>query len=290
MASIERLFLSVGAMKAGTTWLHQQLAGHPDIQFCPEKEIHYFADPDGKAWMSRQGRLERYQRIVRNLQPERLSAHARRNLAWYPRVYLSEAVSDDWYVSLFEDPPANKKNTVYKADFSNLYATMPITHWSRVRSVAGNVRAIFSMRHPAERLWSSLKFHYEFIGNTAELDRFEAEDYSRFLDDPNTREHSNYAGAIERLHSVLNKKELEVFFFEDFREEPLRELRRLEAFLDISPGDYAEDRFGKKVNKSEARSVPKAFAEAANRIHEQQCNRLVSMGYTLPESWSKGLS
>ncbi len=290
MASLKRLFLSVGAMKAGTTWLHQQLAGHPDIQFCPEKEIHYFADPDAKAWMSRRGRLERYQRIVRNLQPERLSEHARRNLAWYPRIYLSEAVSNNWYASLFDDPPAYKKNALYQADFSNLYATMPAAHWSRVRAVAENVRAIFSMRHPAERLWSSLKFHYEFTGNTAELDRFEPEDYTRFLDDPNTRAHSDYAGAIERLRSVLNKDELEVFFFEDFREEPLRELRRIETFLDISPGDYTRDRLGKKVNRSEARSVPKAFSKAANKIHEQQCSRLVSMGYTPPESWSKRLS
>jgi len=41
---INNLFLSVGAMKAGTTWLYKQLQYHPEIYFTPEKEIHYFAN------------------------------------------------------------------------------------------------------------------------------------------------------------------------------------------------------------------------------------------------------
>ena len=36
------LFLSVGAMKAGTTWLYAVLERHPELYFCPEKEVHYF--------------------------------------------------------------------------------------------------------------------------------------------------------------------------------------------------------------------------------------------------------
>ena len=124
----------------------------------------------------------------------------------------------------------------------------------------------------------------------AKLDRFEAEDYTRFLDDKNTRAHADYAGSIERLRSVLSENELAYFFFEDFREEPLRELRRIETLLDISPGTYTQERLDKKVNRSEARSVPPAFAKAANKIHEEQCDRLTSMGFTLPTSWSTGIS
>ena len=38
----ENLFLSAGAMKAGTTWLYRVLERHPELYFTPEKEIHYF--------------------------------------------------------------------------------------------------------------------------------------------------------------------------------------------------------------------------------------------------------
>ncbi len=35
-------FLCVGAQKAGTTWLYQQLDSHPDFWMPPIKELHYF--------------------------------------------------------------------------------------------------------------------------------------------------------------------------------------------------------------------------------------------------------
>lgn len=35
-------FLGIGAQKSGTTWLHAQLACHPDLFLPAEKELHYF--------------------------------------------------------------------------------------------------------------------------------------------------------------------------------------------------------------------------------------------------------
>ncbi len=37
-------FLGIGAQKAGTTWLHEQLRAHPGIHLPPRKELHYFDD------------------------------------------------------------------------------------------------------------------------------------------------------------------------------------------------------------------------------------------------------
>ena len=38
-------FLCVGAQKAGTSWLYQQLEPHPDFWMPPVKELHYFDQP-----------------------------------------------------------------------------------------------------------------------------------------------------------------------------------------------------------------------------------------------------
>ena len=46
-------FLGIGAQKAGTTWLHENLARHPDLFLAPAKELHHFD------WF-RQGTLRRY--------------------------------------------------------------------------------------------------------------------------------------------------------------------------------------------------------------------------------------
>lgn len=35
-------FLGIGGQKCGTTWLHANLAKHPELYLPPEKEIHYF--------------------------------------------------------------------------------------------------------------------------------------------------------------------------------------------------------------------------------------------------------
>ncbi len=35
-------FLGIGAQKAGTTWLYENLKGHPEIFFPPEKEVHFW--------------------------------------------------------------------------------------------------------------------------------------------------------------------------------------------------------------------------------------------------------
>ena len=56
-------FMGIGAQKAATTWLAQNLRQHPDVWIPPRKELHYFdhseANPSANhgAWESRFGRL-----------------------------------------------------------------------------------------------------------------------------------------------------------------------------------------------------------------------------------------
>ena len=75
MGRMERLFLSIGAMKAGTTWLYSILERHPDIHFTPEKEIHFLAHYYlNKKHLTDKHRLHRARtrlNNIGNLRPER---------------------------------------------------------------------------------------------------------------------------------------------------------------------------------------------------------------------------
>ena len=136
---LDKLFLSVGAMKAGTTWLHHQLADHPMIYFTPEKEIHFFADPDGSNGpMQPSQRIERFKRVMRNVQPDGLNDRVRRNIAWYGKQYLQDKVSKDWYIDLF----APHKQGQYCSDFSNLYCLMNKSQWEQVRQTAKKILSL----------------------------------------------------------------------------------------------------------------------------------------------------
>lgn len=47
-------FICIGAQKAGTTWLHRQLTGHPQIFVPPGKELDYFFSEHDPAWYKAQ--------------------------------------------------------------------------------------------------------------------------------------------------------------------------------------------------------------------------------------------
>ena len=64
-------FVGIGAAKAGTSWLADYLAGHPEVALSPIKELHYFdamhlrgqvADWNGK-WRKILTELEEKQRL-----------------------------------------------------------------------------------------------------------------------------------------------------------------------------------------------------------------------------------
>lgn len=285
--STDRLFLSVGAMKAGTTWLHQQLASHPDIHFCPEKEIHYFADPQGLSYMSLRGRLDRYQQVVRNLKADRLNPHVQRNLAWYAQTYLTASVSDEWYKNLFENRSPSKRQASYVADFSNLYATLDMAGWDHVRALFPRVRAIYTMRHPAKRLWSHYKFQHQYSGRADELEKITPEKINEFLANPSFFTHTDYAGTVIRLREILAPEQIRFYFFENFRERPLESLRDIEGFLEIGAGKYREEKLTKQVNPSKSLPAPEIFQTAILDYCADQSDKLKALGFELPHSWAQ---
>lgn len=282
---IERLFLSVGAMKAGTTWLHRQLASHPDIHFCPEKEIHYFADPQAKSWMSLDTRLARYQRVVSNLRSARLNPHVQRNLAWYAKNWLAPDVSDGWYEHLFDMRPPRKAKARYMADFSNLYAMLDAEGWSHVKQVARDIRVVYTLRHPSERLWSQFKFSYEFAGRAGELAQIGAAEIDAFFAEAGTQAIADYAGSIERLKTHLPQDHIKVCFFEAFRSAPLENLRSIEGFLGLDAQNYREESLQGRINPSQDRVVPNRFVTLAEAVRHDQMARLAAMGFALPDEW-----
>jgi hypothetical protein len=287
---IERLFLGVGAMKAGTTWLHRQLAGHADIHFCPEKETHYFADPRGQSWLSLENRLARFKRVVGNLPAGRINPHVRRNLAWYAEHWLTPQVCDAWYEGLFDGRLPHKAKAHYLADFSNLYATLDAQGWSHVCKIAQDVRAVYTLRHPSERLWSQFKFSYEFAGRSAEFEEVGPAEIDAFFADPLTQSIADYASSIERLRNYLPDGHVKVCFFEDFRSSPLEALRDLEVFLGLASHPYRDEALERRINPSQIRTPPPRFIAQSEAIRRDQIVRLSGLGFDLPVAWHQPLT
>lgn len=277
------LFLSAGAMKAGTTWLYSVLERHPQLHFSPEKELHYFyhryvddrqLSDRNRLKLARDRYLERFDPAQAN--PDRV----RLNLQWVV-AYLSRPVDDLWYRGLFNRPAGAQ----YACDFSNLNAHLPAAAWGRIHADCDRLRVIYTMRHPVRRLWSHVKFHLQVTGQLDLLARWEPQQLDAFLRQDFIWANAEYGAVWQRMRAGLPDGCLMPLFYEDIRADPLGSLRRIETFLGLSHETYPEALLSRKVNASAEIPMPDYFPSLVAGDVDRICGELRAAGLVLPESW-----
>jgi len=285
MKKIENLFLSVGAMKAGTTWLYEQLKNHPDIYFTPEKEIHYFANKVGiEHQLSYKNRLQKMKNKVDKIAHGNLKYLAKHieEIAWYAEFARQDHISNEWYESLFRF----NDDVKYCADFSNLYCQMDKNAWDNVRKVSNNVKVIYTLRDPIKRLWSHYKFHMLWVDREDEALDAGFEHFKELLDKHFFWINAEYAKNYKLLKENLNDNELMLLYFEDFREDPIGMLLKVQNFLDIKEIEPDITTLNKKINKTKDFELPDAWLEYMKEKLKPVYESLVDIGIS-HHSWSK---
>ncbi|QPM91196.1 sulfotransferase family protein [Pseudooceanicola algae] len=281
------LFLSAGAMKAGTTWLYSVLAQHPQLHFSLEKEIHYFYHVyvndrqlcDARRLANAQDRyLQRYDPEKTN--PDRI----RHNLHWVAN-YLSRPVDDLWYRNLFTRP----RGELYNCDFSNLYAHLPSEAWEHILGNCTQLRVIYTMRHPVKRLWSHVKFHLQVTDKLDLLERWSPDDLKAFMRKPFMWENAEYGLILRRMKQALPEGALMPLFYEDMRSDPRATLARIEDFLGLDHHAYPEELISRKVNQSAVIPMPEYFPDLVAGDIERIITEVEAEGITVPESWRADL-
>ncbi|MEG3755793.1 sulfotransferase [Psychromonas arctica] len=259
---IDNLFLSVGAMKAGTTWLYEQLKDHPEIHFTPEKEIHYFANKVGiEKQLNHRNRIIKLKEVMQKTaagNPKFISQHLD-DISWYADYAHNSEISNEWYENLFRFNPGKK----FCADFSNLYCQMDVDGWDNVRKVAKNVKVIYTLRDPLERLWSHYKFHMKWVNREDEALDAGFENFKELLDKHFFWINAEYANNYKLLKKSLSSDELMLLYFEDFRESPEKMLTEVQRFLGIKEIPANQEKLNKKVNKTKNFGMPEEWKKYA---------------------------
>jgi hypothetical protein len=211
-------FLCIGAHKAGTTWLYQQLDSHPDFWMPPVKELHYF---DQLSRVQRAGhprcRDERDRRFLERL--ESLSAEPGIDLENYGRLFEPKA-------------------SLFSGDISPNYSTLSK---EVIRQVAGyfpNLKVIFLARDPVERFWShlSMEVHYR------QIERFDATDINevnRNLSRRGMLLRSYPSAVVARWKRCVGPERFGVYFFDDLQSNPAELRRSILRFLGADPDKFA---------------------------------------------------
>jgi len=275
-----KLFLSAGAMKAGTTWLYSLLNKHPDLYFTPEKEIHFL----NHHYVNQQVLREEFR--IRQAKARLSSDNIKhigvyRMLARWYAMYLEIPSDYAWYRRIF----SLNRTDRYNCDFSNLSCHLEESHWKDVKSICDEIKVIYILRDPLKRLWSHVKFHQQFAGKGNSFLNWNESDHSSFLNQKFIYENSTYSEYISRMASSLDQSEFKYFYLEDMLNSPSNKLRELEAFLGISHLKYSPENLNKKVNASADLEMPKAFIKAGEKIVSKEFDNLSKIGVDIHPNW-----
>jgi len=160
MKLFQGLFLSIGAMKGGTSWLYEMLCAHPDLNTTPVKEVHYFWQKHSTfSLLSDQQRRDTAGHHLKLILQAPAPVDSRALFAWFER-YLSAPVDDAWFAGLFPERAQRK----YCTEFSNMSAKPKPEAWTHIRSTTERLRIVYSIRSPVQRMWSHARFHAQVVG------------------------------------------------------------------------------------------------------------------------------
>jgi hypothetical protein len=207
-------FLCIGAHKAGTTWLYQQLDSHPDFWMPPVKELHYF---------------DQLSRVQRAAQPRCRDERDRRFLERLETLSAEPGIRLENYGRLFEP-----KASFFSGDISPNYSTLSHEVIREIVEYFRNLKVIFLARDPVERVWShlSMEVHYHQI---EPFDVTNIDEVNRNLLRRGMLLRSYPSAVVARWKRYVNPEQFGVYFFDDLQRNPVELRRSILRFLGADP-------------------------------------------------------
>jgi hypothetical protein len=158
--------------------------------------------------------------------------------------------------------------------------------WEHIRKIAGTLRILYTIRNPAERMWSHARFQAQIVGCFDNFSAWSTHEVVTFLEQHGIVAHGGYSRVIARLQQYFDPSEFMVCTFDDVRASPTSALRHIERFLGISQHDYAGTDLSLIHNPSRKMDMPPAFERAMRPYIDAEVAALIDRGISLPAAWS----
>ncbi len=207
-------FLCIGAHKAGSTWLYQQLDSHPDFWMPPVKELHYF---------------DQLSRVQRAAGPRCRDERDRRFLEQLQSLSAEQGIDLENYGRLFEP-----KASLLSGDISPNYSTLSNEVIRQVVGYFPNLKVMFLARDPVERVWShlSMEVHYRQI---EPFDVTNIDEVNRNLFRRGMLLRSYPSAVVARWKRYVPPAQFRVYFFDDLQSDPAELRHSILCFLGADP-------------------------------------------------------
>lgn len=222
--------LCIGAQKAGTTWLNEQLLRHPELCLPPIKEVHYFNflhSPQDRGWIT-----EHYQRPAKIRIQKLLEAN---EVNWKDITYYSQIadlihsgkVDENWYHAVYSQ--CIDENCL-KVDITPAYLPMPKAGIDEVFNYNSNMKLIVLLREPVSRSLSAARMLLE----REKISHPTNKQWNSMLKGHGIIGKSRYSRQIENWLQVFNRDQLLVIPYEKIAVAPLEVINEVCDFLAIS--------------------------------------------------------
>lgn len=278
-------FLCIGAQRGGTTWLHANLARHPDLWLPPAKEMHYFDQCHGveaTRWSpARRAYLDGLTSALASRRAHGTLSKADRELHRWAVHYADSAEADDaWYAGLFASAPRR----AMLGDITPAYALLDDAGVAHVARLMPDARILFMLRHPAERMLSGA-WHELMLGRPDVLPTL-----AEFLGELATdrcRGRSGYHRTISVWSRHFAPDQFKVLFHDDIVIRPHHVLREVCAHLRVA---YSPELFPAAAMPVNAgREMPEEYRRTGLRHASESCRdellRLPALVGPLPSGW-----
>jgi hypothetical protein len=221
-------FLCIGAQKAGTGWLYEQLRLHPDFWMPPVKELHYF----DRFWRSpRISAIEKQRGARKNARDERDMAF----LSEFETLSGRSDIDLAGYASLFRS-----KDKLLSGDITPGYSTLPEEMIERIARHFAGLKVIFLARDPVERAWSQLSMWVRH-GRLDEFDVNDLDQVTRHLSRPEVMLRSHPTRIVARWRRYVRPELFRIYFFDDLKREPTQLRGSIIEFLGGDPSKSSGD-------------------------------------------------
>jgi len=231
-------FVFIGAQKAGTTWLYENLNGHPDIWLPPVKELHYFDRVRTNELLLGDWDMPHpegiYNRYIKHQFPLSLN-----KIRWL-RQYYRYQNNKKWYLGLFDEKYTKGKTC---GDITPGYSTLDKSGVNFAMKVLGSeTTIIFILRNPIERSWSATKMMSRYYKKDYNKDNYA--EITALLQKPHITLCSDYASIIRRWQDCFQN--VHVLTYDKLCSSPSSFLEEISKLLKIR-NQWDDKKIGKRV-------------------------------------------
>ena len=246
-------FICIGAQKAGTGWLYEQLRHHPDFWMPPVKELHYFDRLISWDTAEQARSLPFARKDAERIKIARERAVDERDrdfLNRFEQLSSDRSLDLDRYAELFQP-----KGELLTGDITPGYSTLDQAAIKNIVARLPTTKVIFIARDPVERAWSQISMYVR----RGLIEPFESDDVERItehLNRPEIRARSYPSEIVRRWRGNMTPDRFQVYFFDDLKRDAAELRRLIIGFLGGDPtrrsGSLSAD-FDAKATKQKLR-------------------------------------